>query len=89
MSETTAKVLALLTHHLIANPSKLKRLRTELQSLARDPDEGVTLPYLPCLAELETFRHLQAVIREGLRLHNGIVARSQRIAPEETLRYRE
>lgn len=32
---------------------------------------------------------MTTVIKEGLRLHNGITARSQRVAPTEILHYRD
>ncbi|MCJ1368214.1 hypothetical protein MMC16_007355 [Acarospora aff. strigata] len=85
-SETPAKVLALITYHLLANPSKLQRLRTELATLTPSPDAATD--YLPALAQLESLPYLTAVVREGLRLHNGITARSQRIAPHESLHYK-
>ena len=39
-------------------------------------------------AQLENAPYSSAVVKEGLRLHRGIVSRSQRVAPTEVLRYK-
>ena len=85
-SETPAKVLALITYHLLANPNDLERLRMEIASLEPKPEANEQRPNL---AQLESLPFLKAVVREGLRLHNGIVARSQRISPNEPLQYQD
>lgn len=81
-SETPAKALAIIYYHLIANPSKLLRLRAELKTVMPDFNQ------IPSQATLEKIPYLSAVIHEGLRLHGGIVARTQRLAPNP-LQYRE
>ncbi|KAH8694203.1 cytochrome P450 [Talaromyces proteolyticus] len=75
-TETPGKVLALLTYHLLADPIKLARLRSELESIGPKPS----------LRELESLPYLVAVVKEGLRLHGGVVTRSKRIAPYDALK---
>ena len=81
-SETPAKALAIIYYHLMANPSKLLRLRAELKAAMRD------FRQIPSQAILEKLPYLSAVIHEGLRLHGGIVARTQRLAPNP-LQYKQ
>ena len=83
-SETPAKVLALISYHLFADNTKLQRLRDEILSLET---KGRAREALPPLSALESLPYLTAVIREGLRLHGGILARSQRISPDRSLKY--
>lgn len=82
-SETPAKVLSLILFHLMSNPQTTQKLRAEL-------DEATTHSAHPLgLPQLEQLRYMTAVIKEGLRLHSGISARSQRVAPTETLHYND
>ncbi len=81
-SETPAKALAIIFYHLIANPSRLSRLRKELKAAIPDPS------HIPSQATLEKLPYLSAVVHEGLRLHGGIVARTQRLAPNP-LQYKQ
>ncbi|KAM0796886.1 cytochrome P450 [Usnea florida] len=82
-SETPAKALALIFFHLMVSPLKLQRLRDELRTIT--PPGSVEIP---SQAKLEKLPYLSAIVHEGLRLHSGIVARSQRIA-SHPLQYRE
>lgn len=66
----------------MANPSKLLRLRAELETVMLD------FKQMPSQATLEKLPYLSAVIHEGLRLHGGIVARTQRLAPNP-LQYKQ
>ena len=61
-------------YHLLANPSKLQRLRAELKI-------AVPAGRLPAFAQVETLPYLSAVIQEGLRLHPAVSSRQQRVAP--------
>ena len=74
-----------ITYHLLANPFKLERLRAEVATLGLSLEADSE----PTLAQLESLPYLKAVVREGLRLHGGITARSQRIAPHEALQYKQ
>lgn len=78
-SETPAKTLSLLVFHLLRNPEILAKARQELSALSPPAGEMLSLP------QLESLPYLSAIIKEGLRLHGGIVARSQRVAKYETL----
>ena len=77
-TETPAKVMALITYHLLANPPYLKRLKDDIQGITDHT-----------LATLESLPFLSACIKEGLRLHGGIVARSQRISPNMPMQYKQ
>lgn len=81
-SESPAKTLALIHFHLMSNPQMLQRLRSELKALM--PDSKT----IPSLLQLEQAPYLSAVVKEGLRLHGGITARSSRVAPTEALQYK-
>jgi cytochrome P450 len=53
---------------------RLERLRKELKPV-------ISAPSYSC-GQLQELPYLSAVINEGLRLHGGVIWRSQRIAPE-------
>ena len=80
-SVSTAHVLALTTYQILANPSVLSRLLSELESAI--PDPNVITP----MVELENLPFLTAVIYEGLRLGPGISHRLQRVHPDKALAY--
>ncbi|PVH72518.1 putative P450 monooxygenase [Cadophora sp. DSE1049] len=79
-TDSSANTLSAITYHLLADPSKLQRLRAELK---------VAVPEgrLPTFAQVETLPYLSAVIQEGLRLHPAVSSRQQRVAPDEDLLY--
>ena len=66
-SETTAKTLSIIWFHLLDNPSKLEKVRSELQNLPLEASWG----------ELQRLPYLSAVVNEGLRLNFGITGRTQ------------
>jgi len=80
-SETPAKVLAIIHYHLMNKPAIMQKLRAELRA---EMGNGKTIP---SLNQLEKLPYLTAILQEGLRLHNGVTARSQRIA-YESLQYK-
>lgn len=80
-SVSSAQVLSSITYHVLANPSILLRLLSELETAIPD----ATVP--ASLADLERLPYLTAVIYEGLRIGHGIVHRLQRVHPDTTLRY--
>lgn len=73
-SEAPSQALSTITYHLLANPEKLAKLRTELELAAPNPD------ILPPLAQLETTPYLHACIQEGLRLAHGVAGRQTRVS---------
>jgi len=81
--DTVGAALAVITFHLLDNPPILARMRKELESVVFDSDGHCQLQ------QLESLPYLTAVINEGLRFTYGISHRAQRIASNETLRYRD
>jgi cytochrome P450 len=80
---TTAAALSEITFHLLQQPEDLIKLKTELSKVIPEPGS------LPATSKLEQLPYLTAIIKEGLRLSNGISTRLQRIATQETLIYTE
>ncbi len=81
-SETTAKTSTTILFYLIENPTVLRRLRDELETVmpnAHAPVSATTLENLP---------YFSAVISEGLRTSYGVTTRLPRVAPSEALRYK-
>jgi cytochrome P450 len=78
---TTAAALSEITFHLLQQPEELRKLKSELTKAIPEPGK------LPATSKLEQLPYLTAVIKEGLRLSNGISTRLQRIATQETLIY--
>lgn len=72
-TESPAKTLNIIFYHLLANPSVLSKLRTELSNVPT-PASWTQLAQLP---------YLSAVIEEGNRLSFGVTARTARIAHEQ------
>jgi cytochrome P450 len=58
----------------------VRKIREEVNSVP------MVVTKRPSLSQLEHLPYLSAVIKEGLRLHGGIVARSSRVCTRETLR---
>jgi cytochrome P450 len=81
--ETTSNTLTVGLYHLSQNPDKLARLKTELSEAM--PDAARLAPW----AKLETLPYLTAVIKESLRLAMGTTSRFIRVAPDNTLRYKD
>jgi cytochrome P450 len=82
-TETTANTLTITTFHLLDNPEKLKRLRSELETVMPDPSSPAKLQ------ELEQLPYFSAVVNEGLRMSYGVSQRLPRIAPNEELTFRD
>ncbi|KAJ5134654.1 hypothetical protein N7448_000326 [Penicillium atrosanguineum] len=81
-TETTARALGLGTYHLIRNENIMAKLREELRSVMPTPESK------PTWNQLEQLPYLSAVVLEILRISTGIASRSPRIAPTETLIYK-
>ncbi|KAI0442667.1 cytochrome P450 [Xylaria telfairii] len=81
--ETTASALMMAVYFIIADKENiLPRLRKEVESVT---PPGVSRP---SVADLESLPWLTAVIKEALRI-STITARLTRVAPEETLQYKD
>ena len=76
---TSAHYLKTTAYHILANPSVLHRLNTELKTCMANPAE------LPPFNTLNNLPYLNAVVNEGFRLSHGVITRLQRIAPTENL----
>ncbi|KAJ4342119.1 hypothetical protein N0V95_007029 [Ascochyta clinopodiicola] len=72
--DTTAHALNTTLFHLLANPSKLQKLKAELATAMPNPHLHTPL------TELESLPYLSACISEGLRLSHGVSARNARLA---------
>lgn len=80
---TTAHFLKTTTYHVLANPTILAKLKTELIDAIPDPGE------LPSLREIEAMPYMHAVIQEGFRLSYGATSRLPRVSPKTPLQYKE
>ena len=67
----------------MSTPESIYKLRTELDGATTSSANSLGL------SQLEQLLYMTAVIKAGLRLHNGVTARSQRVAPTETLHYKD
>ena len=80
---TTAHTLETLTYYLLTNVDKLTTLKAELRSMMPKATQPVSLQ------KLEQLPYLTAVIKEGLRLSFGVSHRTQRIAPDTAMVYKD
>ncbi len=76
---TTARVLSVLIYYLIASPRILTKLKAELKSAITDPDRSLPIEVL------ENLPYLVAVVKEALRLGDGVATRLQRVSPEKPM----
>ncbi|KOC14711.1 benzoate 4-monooxygenase cytochrome P450 [Aspergillus flavus AF70] len=81
--ETTARALTVAMSHLISDETMIRKLRDELKQVMFSPTSR------PTWAELEQLPYLTGVVNESLRLSFGLVARSPRVSPIESLAYGE
>lgn len=79
-SETVSNTLTVTIYRLIETPTKMARLKSELDTL---PDPAHTSHQ-----QLENLEYLTAVIQEGLRMSGGNTSRHIRIARDQDLLYR-
>ncbi|GKZ17308.1 hypothetical protein AbraIFM66951_005949 [Aspergillus brasiliensis] len=82
-TETTADVLTKAIYYLLHNDGMWQRLRAELKQVLPSPSSTATW------SSLEQLPFLSGVVNEALRLSYGLLIRLPRVAPCETLRYRE
>jgi len=76
---TTAHYLKTVMYHLLANPDILQRLSSEVKAVMENPS------VIPSFEERDRLPYLNAVVTEGFRISNGIIARLTRVAPDEAL----
>ncbi|PYI01806.1 cytochrome P450 [Aspergillus sclerotiicarbonarius CBS 121057] len=82
-TETTARSLAVGAYYLLTMEDVRTKLREELKSVMPTPETRVTW------TELEKLPYMSGVVNETLRLSTGISSRIARIAPTETLVYKD
>ncbi|KAJ5085427.1 benzoate 4-monooxygenase cytochrome P450, partial [Penicillium argentinense] len=82
-TETTARTLSIACFYLAKDPKLMERLRGELKLVMPSPESR------PTWSQLEQLPILGAVIQEALRLSYGLSGRLPRIAPAETLIYKQ
>ncbi|KAF1975730.1 cytochrome P450 [Bimuria novae-zelandiae CBS 107.79] len=80
-SETTGRILAIIVFHLSRRRDILEKIREELRAVPSSTEKASSLH------DLERLPYLSGAVKEGLRLHGGIVARSQRVCRNEALHY--
>lgn len=80
---TTSWAMSLATFHLLNRPDTLRKLRDELFEAMPNSSEPLTLD------QLEALPYLGGVVKEALRLSMGTSSRLARVAPDETLVYRD
>ncbi|BAE63021.1 cytochrome P450 [Aspergillus flavus] len=82
-TEAPVKVLSMAMYYLGSEPAIGEKLRAELKTIL--PARTSTATY----AELEKLPYLHGVVYESLRISDSVIARFPRIAPTETLRYKD
>lgn len=78
-NETVSWALTVATYHILANPTILRKLKTELAAAIPDPNEVIPA------TKLEQLPYLNAIYKEALRLSYGMSCRLQRIPHEPLL----
>lgn len=82
-TETTARSLSVGAFHIYSNERVKTKLREELRTIMPTPES------YPSWNELEKLPYLSGTVYESLRCSTGISSRSPRIAPTETLVYKD
>ncbi|POR37823.1 Trichodiene oxygenase [Tolypocladium paradoxum] len=82
-TETTAHSISVAMFHLLNNKALLQRLREELSTVTKGEDG-----HYAC-NRLESLPFLTGCVQEGIRLAHGPVIRLPRVAPKETLQYKD
>lgn len=83
-SETTAATLSRIWFYLLQSPAILDKLRSELATIIPTPTSPI-----PKLSTIERLPYLSAIISEGLRISYSVTTRTPRIAPTESLHYKD
>ncbi|KAB8231208.1 cytochrome P450 [Aspergillus alliaceus] len=88
-TETTARGLAVACFHIASDDRVRARLRDELRAVLPKPDSHVTWAELERLPYLTNNPPQTGTVNEALRLGAFVTLRSPRIAPNETLVYKD
>jgi cytochrome P450 len=76
-SDTTAVTLSAVIYYLLKNPPALKKLRAEIDEFAGEGKISNPITY----QESQKMPYLQAVIKEGLRVHPAVGQMMARTVP--------
>ncbi|PYH49237.1 cytochrome P450 [Aspergillus saccharolyticus JOP 1030-1] len=82
-TDAPAQALAITIFHILDNEAVHRKLRAELCANIADAST------VPALERLERLPFLSATIKEGLRLSSLVTTRLPRLAPNETLHYKQ
>ncbi|KAI1769313.1 cytochrome P450 [Hypoxylon sp. FL1150] len=82
-TETTARALSMGSYYIYQDKAILQRLRDEIRTVMPTPTSEA--PW----SELEQLPYMNAVINESLRISLGPTFRSTRVAPAESLKYKD
>lgn len=77
-SDTTSITLSAIMYNLIKNPEKMSKLRTELDTASKEGRISNPITF----AEAQKLSYLQAVIKEGLRIHPATGFTMPRVVPK-------
>ncbi|CAD6443462.1 0c9fd5bc-d3f3-4ba2-8127-3c0015f70ac3 [Sclerotinia trifoliorum] len=78
-SDTTAITLSAILYHLLKHPETLQRLREEIATAAKEGRVSDPITF----KEAQALPYLQAVLKEGLRVHPAVGLGLQRVVPAE------
>lgn len=76
-SDTTSITLSAILYHLLKNPKTMRKLREELDNAAKDGRISDPITF----KEAQDLPYLQAVVKEGLRIHPATGFTMPRIVP--------
>lgn len=80
-SDTTAATISGILYHLLRNPDKLRKLREEIDQYASEGRISHPIEF----KETQQMPYLQAVMKEGMRMHSAVGLPLWRTVPEEGL----
>lgn len=77
-SDTTASTISGILYHLLKNPRKLQKLRDEIDRNVADGQISHPIQF----KEAQQLPYLQAVMKEGMRMHSAVGLPLWRVVPE-------
>lgn len=80
---TTAWALSVAVFYLLSQPETLAKLKAELATAMKNSSEPISI------TALEKLPYLTGCVQESIRLSYGVSTRIQRIAPDETMVFKD